>query len=147
MFLSFKFSNSRVAAVVIAVVLIVTVIFSVKCEMLSNASEDIYICKNTDDVSNYLSSFGLEVGSISFEEVNLPFEFNEVYENYNKIQQSQGFDLNDYKGKTVIRYSGEVYNYLEKEQDVFAEVLVFEGNVIAADIYSTDLSGFMVGLK
>ncbi len=146
MFLSFKFTNTRVAAVIIGVIAVLIVTFSVKSKELY-ATNNEYLYNNAADVSQYLQSFGLKIGEVNSQEIILPYEFGEVYENYNKIQQSQGFDLSDYKGKSVTRYFCEVFNHPEKQNDVFAEVLVFEGKIIGADVYSTDLSGFMVGLK
>ena len=35
----------------------------------------------------------------------IPEEFDDVFLMYNDLQQSQGFDLENYKGKSVKRYS------------------------------------------
>ena len=103
-------------------------------------------CSTETEVREYLNSFGLKLGDCAFDEVTVPYEFNDVYNNYNKIQQSQGFDLTELKGKAVHRYTFSVQNYSEGER-VFAEVLIYDNKIVGADIYSTDSSGFMVPLK
>lgn len=69
----------------------------------------------------------------SVQEIIIPSEFNEIYSEYNDIQLSQGFDLNDYKGKTVTKYVYGVRNYPEAEY-VNATLLIFEDKLVGGDI-------------
>ncbi|MBR4282612.1 MAG: DUF4830 domain-containing protein, partial [Clostridia bacterium] len=45
--------------------------------------------------AKFLLSYGWEVSTVPLEvvQVTIPNEFNEVYEKYNELQISQGFDL------------------------------------------------------
>lgn len=97
----------------------------------------------------YIESFGWEVETIPEEqkEVQIPTEWNEVYEQYNAIQLRQGFDLSDDLGKTVQVTTFVVTNYPDEPDYVRAHVLVYDDEIIAADIASIELDGFMHGLN
>jgi len=47
-------------------------------------------------------------------EVQIPEEFDEVYDSYNQIQQAQGLDLAPYKGKRATLYTYEITNHASK---------------------------------
>lgn len=132
---------------VIMVVLLIGAVFRFDIRPETTESET----SGTDSfsVADYIASFGIETDESTcvIDEVIVPTEFNDVYENYNAIQKEQGFDLALYKGKTLSRYTLEVTNYTEKEKDVFAEVLTYRGKVVAADIYCTNAEGFILPLK
>lgn len=51
--------------------------------------------------AEFLSAYGWEVSSVPEEvcEVTIPGIFDGVYNTYNDLQRSQGFDLLDYRGK------------------------------------------------
>ncbi len=78
--------------------------------------------------------------------VMIPEEFDDVYKNYNDLQKQQGFDLEDYKGRTVEIYSYPVYNY-EGEKNVMMNLMICDGMLVGGDICCTELDGFMHGLK
>jgi len=97
----------------------------------------------------YLESFGWDIVDEPLEstEVIIPSEFDETYENYNLLQQTQGFDLSKYKGKKVTRYTYSVKNYpTESAENVCATLLVSNKKIIGGDISSTSLGGFMHSL-
>lgn len=47
-------------------------------------------------------------------EVQIPEEFDEVYESYNQIQLAQGLDLAPYKGRRATLYTYEITNHPER---------------------------------
>ena len=61
----------------------------------------------------FLASFGWEVAEepVQTQEVRVPTEPNEVFQRYNELQISQGYDLTQYSGKTLRRYVYTVTNY------------------------------------
>lgn len=65
---------------------------------------------------------------------------------YNDLQKSQGFDLEKHKGKTVKRFSFKIENYPDVAEDVFADILFSDGEIIGGDICTRSLDGFMEGL-
>lgn len=97
----------------------------------------------------YLSEAGYEVSPepVRTQEVLIPEEFTEVYTQYNKIQQAQGFDLSKYAGKRVMQYVYEVTNYPAENADpVYATLLIYKNKLIGADIARGGPDGFLRAL-
>lgn len=69
--------------------------------------------RTNEDRIAYLESYGWSVSSdpIAVEELIIPEQFDETYSQYLELQASQGFDLTDYCGKRVKRYTYEITNY------------------------------------
>jgi len=106
--------------------------------------------KTNEDRIAFLSQFGWKVVEepIEVEEVTIPSEWNDVYENYNEIQKRQGLDLKKYMGKDVKRWTYLVTNYpKETGSEVHANLLIYGSRIIGGDISSVDLNGFMHGFK
>lgn len=78
-------------------------------------------------------------------EVVVPSRFDQIYESYNDIQKAQGFDISRYKGETVTKYTYLVKNYPQEPDGVAANLLVYQGRIIAADLCSLELGGFLKG--
>ncbi len=101
----------------------------------------------SDDMerAKFLLSYGWEVSTVPLEvvQVTIPNEFNEVYKKYNQLQISQGFDLSNYKGKAVTRYTYSIVNYPDGIENVRANLLVYKNKVIGGDICTLDIRGFM----
>ncbi len=81
------------------------------------------------------------------ETVRVPKTFSDVYESYNALQLDQGLDLRPYRGRECTLYTYAVTSWPEEGRTVVADLYVYEDRVIAGDIHSTDLGGFMVGLR
>lgn len=97
----------------------------------------------------YLESFGWTVESEPVESVDMvvPSEFDETYESYNLLQQTQGFDLTKYKGKKAVRYTYSITNYpTDTAENVQATLIVSDKKIIGGDVSSTSLGGFMHSL-
>ena len=77
----------------------------------------------------------------------MPDEFDKIFAAYNEIQKNQGLDLAKYKRKKLTRYTFEVTNYEGYDKKVFANVLVYRGNVVGGDICSADVEGFVHGFE
>lgn len=96
-----------------------------------------------------LKSYGWEVEETPAEEadVTIPAEFDRVMENYNALQKSQGFDLSKYKNRDMVRYTYRITNYPDYEGTVYANLLIYKNRVVAGDICSSDVNGFILGLS
>lgn len=81
------------------------------------------------------------------EELIIPEQFDETYSQYLELQASQGFDLTDYCGKRVKRYTYEITNYPTGESGIQAGLLVYKSTVIGGDVLSAQLGGFIHGLE
>lgn len=80
-------------------------------------------------------------------EVLVPGKFDQIYESYNDIQKAQGFDISRYRGETVTKYTYLVKNYPQEPEGVAANLLVYQGKIIGADLCSLELGGFLKGVK
>lgn len=98
----------------------------------------------------FLSRFDIktDLKAVSHEEITIPYEFDEVYQNYNLIQLEAGFDLMDYRGKKVHRYTYKMLNFPKKEREnVYATVICVKNKQIGGDICCTDIDGFILPLN
>lgn len=97
----------------------------------------------------FLTDMGWEVTSSPVEsgQVRIPKEQTEVYERYNALQKSQGYDLSPYAGKSVMRYVYKINNYPGATEPVYATLLVYKNQVIGGDVTDTAAKGLIRGLK
>ena len=104
--------------------------------------------RSNQDRIDYLSAYGWQVSEepIATQELLIPKEMGSEYDDYLALQSSQGFDLAKYAGKTVKRYTYQILNYPTGEQGVQASLLMYKNTVVAADVLSPALNGFMHGL-
>ena len=101
------------------------------------------------DAAAYLASLGWEVDPEPLEvrDILIPRQFSGVFADYADLQKQQGFPLEKYKGMDALRYTFRVRNYPTGESDIVADLVVCGQTVIAGDIQSTALDGFMTGLR
>lgn len=104
--------------------------------------------KNNEDRIAFLSGYGWQVKEkpLSVEELKIPEEMDESYQDYLALQAQQGFDLSQYAGKRVKRYTYEVTNYPTEESGVQANLLLYRNTVIAGEVLSPQMDGFLHGL-
>ena len=102
------------------------------------------IKSNTDRVK-FLEQFGWEVEKSPSNEtvVKIPENFDSVTSAYNDIQKKQGLDLEKYSGKEAVRYTYKVKNFPGYDGAVTANIIVYKKTVIAGDICSSDVDGFI----
>ena len=96
----------------------------------------------------FLRSFGWEVADAPAEtqEVRIPEEFNDVFTRYNELQQSQGYDLEQYAGKSVKRYVYQLLNHPDGA-DHYATLLIYKNQIIGGDITGTGNGGSVHGFR
>ena len=104
---------------------------------------------NASDAVRYLNDLGWQVDADPLEVKHLviPRAFTGVYADYASLQAKQGFPLTEYGGMEAVRYSFRVRNHPSGAEDVVADLVVCGQTVIAGDVQSTALDGFMTGLK
>ena len=97
----------------------------------------------------FLQSFGWQVAASPVEssQVKIPRESSEIFDRYNRLQQSQGYDLSQYAGKTVMRFVYKIENYPGARSPVYATLLVHKNRVIGGDITDTAAKGQIRGFK
>ena len=89
----------------------------------------------------------IDLGTEEHKTVRIPISLDGIIQDYNQIQLKQGCDLSKHLGQTCEQYSYRVVNYPDKSQTVLVTLYVQNGKMIAGDIHSTALNGFMKGLE
>lgn len=97
----------------------------------------------------FLTDFGWEVASSPTEsgQVKIPETGSEVFDRYNALQKSQGYDLSRYAGKTVNRYVYKIKNYPGATDPVYATLLIYKDQIIGGDVTDTGAKGVIRGFK
>ncbi len=97
----------------------------------------------------FLANFGWEVNASPTEsnQVRIPKETSQVFDRYNALQKSQGYDLTPYAGKTVMRYVYRITNYPGATEPVYATILVYQNQIIGGDITNTAAKGVIQGFQ
>ena len=105
--------------------------------------------RSVGDAAAYLTALGWEIDPEPLEvrEIVIPRQFTGVYGDYAALQKQQGFPLEQYGGRDAVRYTFRVRNYPTGESEIVADIVVSGQTVIAGDIQSTALDGFMTGVK
>ena len=132
-----------IAVAVIAVIVAVTMLLGGGSQSVASTNA----VTNNDDRVQFLTSFGWEVVNSPAEtsQVRIPANSSEVFTRYNALQQSQGYDLSDYQGKTVMRYVYKIKNYPGATEPVYATILIAGNQVIGGDVTDTSATGVIQG--
>lgn len=95
----------------------------------------------------FLTDLGWDVTASPAEaaEVKIPKDADEVFDRYNELQKSQGYDLSKYAGKKVMRYVYKINNYPDAKEPVYATLLVYKDKIIGGDITDTTPGGRVRG--
>ena len=97
----------------------------------------------------FLKDFGWEVAASPTEsgQVRIPETTSEVFDRYNALQKSQGYDLSKYAGKAVMRYVYKVTNFPGATDPVYATLLIYKDQVIGGDVTDTSSKGVVRGFQ
>ena len=111
------------------------------------ASAEVKNVKTNDDRLAYLNGLGWQVSPqpLATEELLIPEEFGDSYQGYLKLQADQGFDLTQYRGKRVKRYTYQLTNYPAQDEPVQVALLIYRGKVVGGQVQSSSGS-FVHGL-
>lgn len=148
---TFKASSIKFFAVLLLSVFALVVFVSVTSDYANQSNtvtafSDAKLSTNEDRV-NFLKANGIIVEGSPCEiiETVVPEKFDSVYQEYNNIQMSQGFDLEKYKGKEVTRYSYIIMDDT-KESKTIASIILHKNRIIACDICNTEGEGYVSAL-
>lgn len=152
MVMTAKVDFKKLMAVIVLVFLVVlglTLLLNRKPESASQTAASVPAVSANDGRIQFLKDFGWEVNATPKEsnQVRVPDESSRVFERYNALQLSQGYDLKDYAGKRVMRYVYEVTNYPGATESVYATLLVYKDKIIGGDITDTAVKGKIHGFK
>lgn len=140
--------GAALAALACCCALVLSLTNSAARETSAPAGPDPTGIKTNEDRVEYLRAFGWEVAGdpLATQELLIPQEMDESYDEYLALQSEQGFDLTKYAGKRVKRYTYEVTNYPSGEVGVQANLLIYRNTVIGGEVLSPQLDGFLHGL-
>lgn len=126
-------------AVILAVLLLGLILAG---QFLSVRAGEIDLSTNEKRVQ-YIATLGITLQGDDYtkKQVTIPQSFSKVYNNYNALQREAGFDLQSYRGKSVI-----IYTYNLDSQTV-VNLITFKGKLIGGDIASLKIDGQMTALK
>ena len=106
-----------------------------------------YRVHTTEGRQAYLHALGWEIDPASedIRETSVPETFDDMMDSYNAVQRALGFDLEPYRGRSVTVVTYEVTNY-PADGTVLATLWICDKVVIAGDIHSTAMDGFLHGI-
>lgn len=153
MFMTAKVNMKKILIALVAVAAVVLLLIL----LLGGGSDDPSapaVSTNSAMSSNesrvaFLESFGWKVSTSPVEsgQVKIPKEENDVFRRYNQLQKSQGYDLSQFAGKTVLRYVYKVNNFPGATDPVYATILVYKDQVIGGDVTDTGAKGVIQGFQ
>ena len=148
MFMTAKVDFKKVVIVLAAVVGVILALILLLGGNGSAAATAGNSVSNNDQRVAFLKSLGWEVNASPTEssQVRIPDASGEMYDRYNALQKSQGYDLTPYSGKTVMRYVYKITNYPNATEPVYATLLIYKNQVIGGDITDTAAKGTIQGL-
>lgn len=149
MVMTAKVNKKKIALVLAGLALLIAaliMLFGGGDEAAPTASPSI---STNDGRVQFLKDFGWEVAASPVEsgQVKIPETADEVFSRYNTLQKSQGYDLSQYAGKTVMRYVYKIKNYPGATDPVYATLLIYKDQVIGGDITDTSAKGVIRGFK
>ena len=149
MFLTAKVDIKKIAivgAILVAAIVVLVLIFSSGHETASTAAPTV---TGNDARVEFLKGFGWDVAASPTEsgQVRIPETSTDVYARYNDLQKSQGYDLSQYAGKTVMRYVYKINNYPGATDPVLATILVYKNQIIGGDVTDTSAKGVISGFQ
>ena len=143
-----KVSKTRLAAVITGIIAVAVLAAVIAAAGKEGPGADADAGDTNEERIAFLGRCGWEVNPepVQTQTVAVPAEASEVFDRYNQLQKSQGYDLSGLAGKRVNRYVYEVLNCPEAEGPVYATLFVHAGKIVGGDITDTAPGGLMRGL-
>lgn len=134
-----KVSSKKSLCLLFLLIIVLFVLWEINDALASDKSR---LFTNEDRVL-FINSLGYEIDNNFTEskEIIIPYNFNDIYENYNALQKQVGYNLENYKGCPAV-----LHKYKLAGSDKYINLIVYNGNVIGGDISSSQLNGEMLPL-
>jgi hypothetical protein len=149
MVMTAKVNKKKIALVLAGIALLVAAMIMLFGGEGEAAATGAPALSTNDGRVQFLTDFGWDVAASPVEsgQVKIPDTSDEVFSRYNTLQKSQGYDLSQYAGKSVMRYVYKIRNYPGATDPVYATLLVYKDQVIGGDITDTSARGVIRGFK
>lgn len=134
-------SRRFLALLFLLLVMFLLIISEFSSSAITNKNGDTHK-KRIDFINNL--GYTVNEDTATEKQIIIPYEFSSVYSNYNELQIKAGYDLKNYKGKSVTRYCYEILNF--KNENYNINLLVFDGMIIGGDICSSNINGEILPL-
>ena len=143
-----KIDKKKIAIVLGAIAALIAIVLLLGGKDRAGAEPTAAISGNDERLA-FLSGFGWEADASPTQsgQVRIPETTSEVFDRYNALQKSQGYDLTTYAGQTVMRYVYQIRNYPGSTEPVYATLLIHQNQVIGGDITDTSLKGQIRGFS
>ena len=137
--------QTAAAAILIAAVLLAAIVLRMSNGGVLSAH---YNVTTREGRVEYLAAQGwtVDAQTETEQEITLPRELDGVLSDYNDLQRRQGFDLRPYSGLGCTVYSYVVTNY-ETGEPVLCTLYLYKNRIIAGDVHSAAMDGFMHGIR
>ncbi len=137
----------------LSAIAVICIAIAIVCVAFPQRSSDVLSSKvnksgkTTQEHIDFLNAYGYNIleKPVQIQEIIIPQEFSSEYEKYNEYQKLSGFDLSKFKGYRVKKYTYKVLNYTDSQEEVVANILIYNDKVIGGDVCSTTLGGFVHG--
>ncbi len=98
-------------------------------------------------VEEYFNSYGweIDVNSVVYSRYVFTDKNNPQFLSYNELQLKQGYDLMNFIGVELDKYSVRILNFPsdENSDSYYGTVFFYDGLAVAGDIYDARLNGYM----
>ena len=144
-----KVDKKKIAIVLAGIVVVIAALVLLMGGGDATPTTNVTNVANNDDRVNFLTGFGWDVVTSPAEsnQVRIPEKASEIFDRYNTLQKSQGYDLTQYAGKTVMRYVYQVHNYPGATEPVYATLLVYKNQIVGGDVTDTAAKGVIRGFQ
>ena len=104
---------------------------------------------NNDARVKFLQSFGWDVvnSPVESSQIRIPETATEVFDRYNQLQKTMGYDLSRLAGKNAMRYVYKINNYPGATDPVYATLLVYKNEIVGGDVTDTSAKGKVQGFR
>lgn len=139
-----RFSRKKAGIGLLILVLAIVAALALGRTMPGADPQEQPLLSTNEDRVAYLESLGWTVDPEPVETLQflLPETLEEPYLSYNQLQLAQGFDLSNYTGKQVTRYTYTVTNDPRCAQGVQANLYICEEVPVAGDILCSGANGY-----
>ena len=141
-----KITRRKSLAIVLAIAAVLLILIVIR---FLTAPSDGFDLSTLDGREAFLNELGWEIdrSSEQYRTVVVPGELEGIMLQYNKMQQSQGYDLSSHLGERCQQYTYKLTNYADCDGTVLVTLYVQDKDLIAGDIHTTSANGFMHGLR